>query len=204
MTTDTRTKARQPARQAPVNVEQMADDLPPVREPAREATRQLRPGEFLGRNGEILALKRNPDANLFDIPKHLCDPNYSYEWKRYVTMGKDDITHQVQLAENGWRPVLVEPGSPWSGYYMPAEYTGPIKREDLMLMERPLGMTHMVREQERQRARSQMSNNTDRYNSRKAVDTPQGFTTMNPNVPSSVSTSYDVGPAPAKHDMPIE
>jgi hypothetical protein len=185
----------------------MASDLPrPEASVAREVVRENRPlgpGEFLGRNGEILSLKRRPDQNLFEIPKHLQDPNYTYEWKRYTVYGKQDTTHQVSLAENGWRPVTVQPGSPFSGHYMPADHVGAIIREDLMLMERPRGLTDLVREQEKKRARDQLVANQQRYTSRQGVDTPQGFNTSNPNVPAEIKTGYDVGPGQAKH-IPIE
>lgn len=210
-----RTAARQPAARAtdtPANglsidaddVETMVADRPaPAREAVREQ-RALRPGEFLGRNGEILSIKRSPDTNMFDIPAHLHDPNFTLEWKRFQVFGKEDVVHQVHLAENGWRPVTVQPGSPFAGYYMPADYTGDIIREDLRLMERPIGLTEMVREQERQKAREQMYVNTQRYTSRKGVETPQGFTTQNPNVPAEIRTDYAAGPAPGKHGLPIE
>lgn len=187
------------------DVAAMASDLPKpevVREAARPE-RPLQPGEFLGRNGEILSLKRKPDQNLFEIPKHLQDPDYTYEWKRYTVYGKPDITHQVSLQENGWRAVMVQPGSPFAGYYMPADYRGEIVREDLMLMERPRGMTELVREQEKRRARDQLVANQQRYTSRQGVDTPQGFNTTNPNVPAEIKTGYDVGPSQTKH-IPIE
>lgn len=187
-------------------VEAMSSDLPqPQVEPVRAAREpvKLKPGEFLGRNGEVLSLKRKPDQNPFEIPAHLMDPEYTYEWKRYSVYGKQDTVHQVSLAENGWRPVNVEPSSPFAGYYMPADYKGAIIREDLMLMERPKGLTNMVREQERQRAVDQIRASQQRYTSKQGVETPKGFTTANPNVPSRIDTTYDVGPAQEKH-IPIE
>ena len=206
-----RQAARQPAMTAGPSIdgpeiEDMSSDLPkPDVEPVRQAREpvKLKPGEFLGRNGEVLSLKRKPDQNPFEIPPHLMDPDYSYEWKRYSVYGKQDTVHQVSLAENGWRPVMVEPSSPFAGYYMPADYKGAIIREDLILMERPRGLSDLVREQERERARDQLRASQQRYTSRQGVDTPKGFTTANPNVPANISTNYDVGPAQEKH-IPIE
>lgn len=202
MTVTKRTPVRAQANMAP-DLEAMSADLPqPVRQPVREA--DLKPGEFLGRNGEVLSIKRRPDQNIFEIPTHLMDQNFTYEWKRFATYGKPDVTYQVQLAENGWRPVMVEPGSPFAGYYMPENYRGPVEREDLMLMERPIGLTKLVRAEERNRASGQLQLNHKRYTERRGVETPQGFTTANPNVPASIGTSYDQGPAPAKGSMPID
>lgn len=174
------------------------------REPVRE-TRALRPGEFLGRNGEILGLKRDPDRDLFDVPAHLKDPDWTYEWKRETVLGKPDDTHLVHLAENGWRPVMVEPGSKWASIYMAANYKGPIRREGNILMERPKAMTDMVLAQERQRAGLQMRDNADKYTRRRgAIDSNAAFTTNNPNVQANITESYEMGPAPSKPQMAID
>lgn len=175
-----------------------------AREMARPHMRDLLPGEFLNRAGEIVSIKRDPKTNIFEIPAHLQDPEYTLEWKREETYGKRDDTHQVHLAENGWRPVLVEPGSPWAGHFMEVGYKGPVRRDGMILMERPAGLTKIVKERERREANGQMQANVDRYNGRRAVEVPQGFTTNNPNVPSRVQSSYDIGPAPSKHQLAID
>lgn len=176
-----------------------------VREPVREPTRPLKPGEFLGRNGEILTLKRDPSKNIFDIPAHLNDdPTWTREWKRFEIYNKYDETHQQHLQENGWRPVMVEPGNGWGEFYGGPNYRGPVRREDMVLMERPAALTAEVRRREKAAADAQMRSNTDRFAARRALDTPQGFTTSNPNVPSKVQSTYEQGPTPAKHQIAIE
>lgn len=197
-----RAKARTPL--VPENPGLAEEEVAPVRHAARE-TRDLKPGEFLGRNGEILALKRDPDTDLFDVPKHLMEPGWTYEWKRDTVLGKQDDTHMVHLKENGWREVMVEPGSRWSGHFMPQGYTGPIRREGNILMERPSAMTDLVLAQEKQRAASLMRDNIDKYTRRRAaIDSSNAFTTQNPNVPASIKEGYEIGPAQAKHQLAID
>lgn len=183
----------------------------PIREPVREAVREAVipqgvPGapSFLGRNGEVLTIKRLDNANPFEIPEMLKDKDYSYEWKRDEIYGQQDIAHQVQLAENGWRPVLVEPGSRWSGAFMPANYTGPIRRNGMMLMERPAGMTAYVRAYEKQKADDLVKANHNRYVNRQAVDVPNGFTTHHSGVTPNISQSYEPGPPQGKHQLVVE
>lgn len=189
-------------------------DEPPhdetARAPARDS-RPLRDGEYLGRNGEILALKRDPERSIFDIPDHLKDPGWTYEWKREEVFGKKDESHQVHLAENGWRPVIVDPASKWAGHFMATHdvngkpYVGPIRREGNILMERPKAMTDMVLAREKQRAGSLMRDNIDKYTRRRgAVEPGRGFTTQNPNVPASIKEDYEVGPRQAEHKIAID
>lgn len=191
------TQPRQPARKPRAAADSIdGDDLgEPVREAVRDTARPLKPGEFLGRNGEILALKRDPERDMFYIPPELMDKDYTYEWKRETVIGVPDVTHQVHLAENGWRAVLVEKGSRWEGHFMPTGYQGPIRREGNMLMERPKGMTDMVRAQEKARANSQLRDSFDKYTRRRgAVDVPRGFAAREGNIQSG----YDIGPAPER------
>jgi hypothetical protein len=197
-------QTRQPAR-APVvePTEEPTAEGAALREAARqmrEPARPLKPGEVMGRNGEILTLKRSPDTNVFAIPAHLnSDPGWTREWKRFEILNKYDETHQQHLAENGWRPVMVEPGNGWGEYFGGPNYKGPVRREDMILMERPTLLTEQVRNMEKQRADQQLRMNYDRYNGKKAFDTPQGFTMNNPNLDNRVKTNYEQGPAAAAH-----
>ncbi len=163
-----------------------------MREVIRE-TRPLKAGEYLGRNGEILAIKRDPDRDLFYVPPHLMDEGWTYEWKRQTVLGKSDDTHWVHLHENGWRVVTTEPGSRWEGHFMPAGYVGPITREGNVLMERPKAMTDAVRAMESRKANGQLRDNIDKYTRRRgAVDVPRGFAARE----GEIKVGHDIGPAP--------
>jgi hypothetical protein len=201
------TAKRQPTRQlrdeemdlTAQQAEALRDKAREMRAPAREM-RDLAPGEVLGRNGEVLSLKRSADMNIFDIPPQLnSDPNWTREWKRFEVYNKPDQTHQQHLAENGWRPVLIEEGNGWGEYYAGRNGEA-VRREDMILMERPRQLTQQVQELDRRRADQQMRVNTQRFANRSALETTtNAFSTSNPNVPSSVKTGYEAGPAAAKH-----
>lgn len=65
----------------------------------------------------------------------------TYEWKRIETLGARDPSYEVLMAEQGWTPVPLtrHPN------YMPKDFTGPIMRKGLMLMERPDYLTEEAR-----------------------------------------------------------
>jgi hypothetical protein len=195
------TTPRQPVRPAARKPAEETSDIGAIaREAAREPARTLKPGEVLGRNGEVLSLKRDPHQDMFYIPPHLMDPDWTYEWKREMVLDKPDVPHMVHLKENGWREVLVQPGSKWEGMFMEAGYTGPIRREGNVLMERPKALTDQVRAMEARKANGQLADIKDKYTHRRAaVDTPRGYAPRE----GKIDIGYDIGPSAGKL-MPIE
>lgn len=97
-------------------------------------------GEARGRDGQILTRnnRTNDVADQFDVPVHMRERGWDLQWVRQTCYGKDDPQNVQNHYENGWRPV---PSSRWPGYFHPKEYAGPVNREGLMLMERPMTLT---------------------------------------------------------------
>lgn len=88
----------------------------------------------------------------FRIDPRLIPEGQSWEWKRYTTYGAGDPSYDVYLRSQGWLPVdpkkypqLVPPG-----------HTGPILRDGMMLMERPIELTQEAKAEEAYKAKAQM------------------------------------------------
>ena len=106
-----------------------------------------------GRSGGIRERKRkggqlNDPFRVDKIPDGM-----SYEWKRVTVYGKGDPSYDILMREQGWDPVE-------SGRHpeLVAEgHNGPIIRDGLMLMERPMELTEEARAEDRNAARAAVS-----------------------------------------------
>lgn len=104
---------------------------------------ELRSGEVRGRNGEILTRnnRSNDVADQFDLPLHMQEKGWSYQWVRATCYGKPDPQNVHVHEENGWRAV---PSNRWPGHFHPPEFKGAVTREGLILMERPAVLTQQA------------------------------------------------------------
>lgn len=73
----------------------------------------------------------------------------SAEWKRETVAGMGDPSYDVFMREQGWEPV---PGERYPEYVAEG-HTGPIRRDGLILMERPVELTQEAMEEEKAAAR---------------------------------------------------
>ena len=76
----------------------------------------------------------------------------SYEWKRMEVYGQPDPKNQVAVARTGWEAVPARRHPEM----MPKGSDGPITRDGMMLMERPMEVTKYVEDIERKRAFGQV------------------------------------------------
>jgi hypothetical protein len=89
----------------------------------------------------------------FAIDSRVIPDGWSYEWKRHTILNKEDPSYQVSLARTGWEavPAYRHPEM------MPEKYQGEtIERKGMILMERPLQVTNMVKQQELRKAKVQV------------------------------------------------
>jgi hypothetical protein len=90
--------------------------------------------------------------------KYYIDPRiipdgWSYEWKAFTVLGKENPSYQVSLARTGWEAV------PRSRHpeLMPSNYKGEtIERDGMILMERPQEITDQAKSRDLKRARLQV------------------------------------------------
>lgn len=89
----------------------------------------------------------------FYIDPKLIPDGWSYEWKKFTVLGKEDPSYQVSVARKGWEavPCYRHPT------LMPIGYQGEtIEREGMILMERPLEITQEAKARDLRVARAQV------------------------------------------------
>lgn len=92
---------------------------------------------------------------------------WTYEWKRFTVFNEEDPGYQVKLAQTGWEPVPLNRHK----NMMPEAYSGSgtIKRDGMMLMQRPAEVTDFIRNRENSAARDQVRTKEEQLSG-----TPQG------------------------------
>jgi hypothetical protein len=113
-----------------------------ARTPTRASARSKSNGrlEVEGRGGEMLSRTRTYVGDIFEIPKEMIPPGWSYQWNAVSISGNSEIIldQNHMMHQNGWRPV---PAERYAGSLVPKGATGNIIRGQQMLMERPEALT---------------------------------------------------------------
>ena len=155
----------------------------PIRETVRESVRPNKK-EVVGRDGKALSRKRGGNVDRFYIPQNLIPEGWSYEWKRETIFGQEDTAHMMHMAENGWVPVQA---SAHPGYFMPEGYVGPIRRDGMILMERPIELTEEARREDVVNAKNLMQAQKEQL----GLSLPTGFSDRHRGVQPRVNQSYE-------------
>lgn len=128
----------------------------------------------------------------FYIDPRIVPDGWSYEYRMFTVLGKEDPSYQVGLAQKGWEPVPAHRHPE----LMPVGYKGStILRDGLMLMERPKEITDEAKAADYRRARDQV-----RAKEEQIGGAPPGtFERNNKGIPlASVKKSYESIPIPEK------
>lgn len=122
--------------------------------PDRPVARARAPGhvEAQGRDGQVLSRKRTAHGDIFHISPAVIPDGWDYQWNPYTVMGEMQVSSQIAMAENGWRPV---PAERHPGMFMPEGHKGPVIRDGLILEERPMSLTLEARAEEKAKAKAQ-------------------------------------------------
>lgn len=137
----------------PVIDEPAAPIRPEIRPVVREGVRPI----AVGRDGNPIYLSDSLDeADPFAVA-HLAPPGWVYEWKRYSVWNQVDDNYQANLRLRGhWTPVLAESHP---GVFMQAEKSkGPIMRDGMILMERPVEVHAHFQALEKRKADEKIQN----------------------------------------------
>lgn len=105
-----------------------------------------------------LELREQATSDDDGVDKFYIDPKmipdgWSYEWKTFTVLGKENPSYQVSMAHKGWEavPRARHP------HLMPINYQGEtIEREGMILMERPLEITQEAKARDLRIARAQV------------------------------------------------
>ncbi len=174
--TRNRARAQRPLRQAESAREEMQ------REPIRD------------RLGREVTRKRHQNQDKFEIPAHLIERGWTYEWKRFTTFGQEDRAYMMGLEENGWTPVPADRHPQFMG----PDHKGFILRDGMILMERPEELTRQARMEEDEAAREEI-----RIQRRKNGETPsnQLDRSLDPRVHRQ-RTDYNIALTPSSEYTP--
>lgn len=125
----------------------------------------------------------------FFIDPAVIPDGWTYEWKRYTTVGAEDPTYQTALARAGWEPVPVSRHPEM----MPSTTKDMIiTRKGMILMERPTEIVDERRRIEQRKARDQV-----RAKEAQLSGTPEGTMTRDhAKVRPQVKKSYEPMPVP--------
>jgi hypothetical protein len=120
--------------------------------------------------------------------KYYVDPTkipdgWSYEWRTYTVVGKENPQYMVQLQRAGWRPVP----SKRHPELMPKNWTeGTILIDGMMLMERPKAITDFQKVRDKREAEAPIENIRA-----KLTGAPQGhFPRGVGGAPAAVNTAF--------------
>ena len=146
----------------------------------------LRPDPDTVRDGSLRSRsrRRRADDNALYVPEEYKQPGMSYEWKKESVLGQEDPSYMSSQMENGWEPVALEK-MPRFGR---KGEVGVVRREGLVLCERPVELTREAEEEELERARNVVLNNQ-----RKMLGADYGAGM--PNRGSKIRSSYGEAPA---------
>src|SRR5215467_4762691 len=91
-----------------------------------------------------LVRRRTRTEDKFYIPLSKVPRGWTYEWKRESCYGQPDTDHQTNLRENYWTPVPARRHPEM----MPTGFEGSIKKDGMVLMERPAYLTEQARQED--------------------------------------------------------
>jgi len=111
-------------------------------------------------HGRVRKRKGGSTLNRFHVDAWKIPPGWSYEWKRHTLAGQQDPAYAVEMAEQGWEAVPVDRHPE----FMPSGWTGPILRDGMLLMERPIELTREAQEEDMANARMTVRINEARLN----------------------------------------
>lgn len=162
-------------------------DRTPPRPAMRADMREDSRARAKRRTAEITA---NGGLNVDSVDKFYIDPSrvpdgWVYEWKRDTTFGKEDPSYMSGLLMTGWEPV---PTSDMPEL-MPGMKEAAIRRDGMILMQRPEEIRDSARAKEMANARGQVK--AQEAQNGKAQDPTEG-----PRIAPKYGKSYEHIPIP--------
>lgn len=151
-------EAQMQATAIPADGPQMAAEAPQLAEPlmapnmGRPAMRPADPRSNSMERANLRAQQLLGDIDInnardrFDAPPP--PEGWTYEWKSVEVLGREDPQYQTELSRTGWEEV----DAARHPEMMPRDWKGPIRRDGMVLMERPAQITAKVKERDQREA----------------------------------------------------
>ena len=158
-----------------------------MRDEDPRAMADRRAAEIMGHLGEI-----ESGVDKFYIPLGEIPDGWDYNWKRKTIYNQEDPAYQVTLARGGWTPV---PAGRHPGM-MPSGWKGAtIERDGMVLMERPMSITDLVRQKDRRAARDQVRVKEQQLSAAPPGTMEKEFS--DPRTRPNIRKSYEAMPVPS-------
>jgi hypothetical protein len=152
--------------QAPIREAARAAPRVPLRLAVDHTRERMRSGIAVADPYDIADIMRAYAPTRGDPAKGNIDNEIDFNWKRYETYGKRDYAELREYHNQGWREVM---HSSFPGRFAPEDTEGPVIVKDMILMERPMRLTHKARSEEIEAATRAM-----RVNRENLATTPEG------------------------------
>jgi hypothetical protein len=160
---------------------------PEMRDEDPRAMADRRAAEIMGHLGEI-----ESGVDKFYIPTGEVPDGWDYNWKRKTIYNQEDPAYQVTLARGGWTAV---PSNRHPGM-MPSGWKGQtIERDGMILMERPMAISDLVRQKDRRAARDQVRAKEQQLSAAPPGTMETEFS--DPRTKPNIRKSYEAMPVPA-------
>lgn len=163
-----------------------------TRTPTRDGARaQSRSGVVVAesRTGEVLTRRRTQVGDIYDVPQHEIPQGWDYQWNTYSVLGAEAVDAQLQMSENGFRPV---PAERHAGRWTRPGFRGSIIVNGLRLEERPSSLGHEARAEDISKARAQVRDQTDSLQLTQKM--PRHFKASGGRVEMKIDRSLEIEP----------
>ena len=171
---------------APVAPSPRPEMRPQMREEDPRARAARRAAELMGHIPDEAQVHDN-----FAAPEPPQD--WSYEWKAIEVLGKEIDGKESKMAQTGWERVPADRHPEM----MPKNYKGAeIKKDGMVLCERPKAITDMMRERESREARQAVRDNEAKL----GAPPPGQFQRSKPDGDSLVKVKKSYAPIPIPQD----
>lgn len=168
----------------------------------REAARSPTQSDLVirGRDGEVLSRKRRAVGDIFAVPEDIARryerEGYELQWNTYTVVNERAIDHEMNMYENGWRPV---PADRHPGVWTPHGTKGEVIRGGMRLEERPTSLGKQAREEDLRNAhglmRDQWAQMYEGAKSRRnSGGMPPGFSMETPSARRAARANMSIDP----------
>lgn len=163
-----------------------------TRTPNRDTARSGGRGSAVvaeSRTGEPLSRRRTQVGDIYHVPPGEIPHGWDYQWNTFSVLGAEAVDAQLQMSENGFRPV---PAERHPGRWTRLNFRGSIVINGLRLEERPSSLGNEARAEDIAKARAQVRDQTDSLQLTQKM--PRHFKASGGKVEMKIDRSLEIEP----------